>query len=155
MTLLSYAAIFLLAGCATPDMNPQGQTHYHFEVPHNKGQVAAFSAVELKLAQIFTDYRAVLKFKQPESGTLLLGAVYTYPWKFGRICHSPYNLKVVVGDASVVMDFDLQFSSYPDSYFWPPAEELPRVEAQFKSISESVANSVSSAQTESGSTAGR
>ncbi|HMJ88466.1 MAG TPA: hypothetical protein VK530_01550 [Candidatus Acidoferrum sp.] len=143
--LLFVSALLLLCGCASSarlSVAP-GEAHQRFVVRHTQPASEAFNHVELALAESYNDLPAVLKLKQPESGTFLLKPLVNYQvgGALGPSQHARYTLKTVVESNTVAMDFQLE----PEitTGYWAPVSEMPKIKASFRTVVEKVAAAVS------------
>jgi len=110
-----------------------------FKVTHQQSVGQAFLNVERALAESYNDFPRVLKLRQPETGTLILRPLVPYQvgGPIGPIEHCRYSLKITVATNSFLLEFKLE----PEGY-WPPSAEIPKIQKQFRNISEAVAKSV-------------
>jgi hypothetical protein len=143
LLLLALAAVTLV-GCKSAtrlSIRPE-EAHYRFTVRHSQPQQAAFTSIELALAEAYNDLPRVLKLKQPETGTYLLKPLVRYQvgGALGAVQHARYTLKIVVLEGSVTLDFEIG----PEETYgtWAPETEIPKIRSDFQAIAAQVAKSV-------------
>ncbi|HEY0552552.1 MAG TPA: hypothetical protein VGF13_23330 [Verrucomicrobiae bacterium] len=143
--LICAFALAVVCGCASAtryDIKGEEATTA-FVVRHQIPAGQAFNATELALAEAYNDLSAVLKLKQPESGTLILKPLVSYRvgGPLGPVHNAPYNLKIVVGADSITMHFELGRETTSGWNSWAPETEIPKIKAAFRAIAERVAAS--------------
>jgi len=143
LLLLSFLT-FALAGCVTTRTSlPPNEAHYHFVIHHHQSRQQAFNNVELALAQEYNDLPRVLALKQPETGTYLLKPLVSYSMNGSGLDNdfAGYTLKIVVQNATVLVDIDLGTDEqYPGIY--PPESEIPMIREKFGFLASKVATAV-------------
>jgi hypothetical protein len=143
LILMTLAALSLF-GCATATRLsiPSEEKTYRFVVRHSQTQSQAFNNVELALADSYDDLPAVLKLKQPETGTYLLKPLVQYQagGAIGAKQYGRYTLKIVVEGNSVTLDFELGPEETEGT--WAPESEIPKIRAIFQAIADKVAEAV-------------
>jgi hypothetical protein len=142
--LLSAFLAVTLFGCKSAtrlSIRPE-EANYHFIVRHSQGRSEAFNNVELALAGAYNDLPAVLKLKQPQTGTFLLKPLVEYRvgGSFGTVQRARYTLKAVVSDGSITLDFELEREI--ETGTWPPETEMPKIKATFQTVASDVAKAV-------------
>lgn len=145
MKITKYLQLALLAaaltGCASANrlsITP-AERNYHAMVKHTEPKADAFNHVELALAEAPWDLPRVLKLRQPESGTFLLKPLVTYRVA-GVLQYAECTLKILVVSDTISLDFQLG----PELTYgaWPPANEIPKIKAEFRGVAERVAKAV-------------
>jgi hypothetical protein len=141
LLLLTLATVSLF-GCATATRLsiPPEEKNYRFVVHHSQPRSQAFNNVELALAESYEDLPSVLKVKQAETGTYLLKPLIAYQVGGLATEYARYTLKIVVGNNSVTLDFELG----PDQEYgtWAPQTEIPKIKASFQGVASEVAKAV-------------
>lgn len=138
------ALAWLLSGCASAtrySIAPEEKLQ-HFVVKHSVPKSDAFNKTEVALAEAYRDLPRVLKLRQPESGTFVLGPRVSYQvgGPLGPIEYAPYKLKIVVGEGSTSLDFDL--SPSPNYNAYAPKAQIPHIHQEFRSVANLVAMAV-------------
>lgn len=118
------------------------EANHRFVVKHSQPRQQAFSHVELALAEAYNDLPRVLKLKQAETGTYLLKPLVEYQvgGVIGPIQHARYTLKIIVGENSIPLEFQIEPGI--ETGYWPPPAEIPKIKASFAAIAEKIAKAV-------------
>jgi len=139
-------AALLLGGCASGprvSIRPE-EAHTGFVVRHQESVPVAFKQVELALAATYRDLPDIMKLKQPSTGIFILRPSINYQidWVSGPVEHARYDLKILVTEGRVTLDFDLDLEQAPGWNSFPPEEEIPKIKASFRDFAGQVAKAV-------------
>jgi hypothetical protein len=121
----------------------------HFVIRHTQSASQALSKVEVALAEMYNDLPAVLKLKQPETGTLILKPLVSYRvgGALGAEQNARYTLKIAIHETSIKLDFEL--GQEISSSTWAPETEIPKIKADFRTITTGIAKAVNGTLEES------